>query len=622
MRMAMIVSIRALSVLLVVSLTGCFHPPNTATADSAPPPPSVTPPTDATPLATLIKERNIVSLNPDSTVPLLDQTMVELGKSDVAGRYRGITYDLTHGNSLAPGWLIQTPRMWDRSAASRVSFPVRCTNCDPDFRLPICRSDADCGETGAHCGRLEAFAARRDLVGKKLCLGESDRAIDRWYSLIAGAQEAVDITQLAPAPDVRFLAALRDAITMLARSRRAVVLRVLVGQYPPDNVDTKALLDDLIRDARSVPGSRLTVYAAAMRSCSATPGCSSLSWNHAKILAVDGRRALVGGHNFRTADYLDADPIHDISMMLAGPAAADAHRFADQLWGFVCANAGSDPEVTSLEYRAGAAAVGAGCLPAIQITKPAKNRAAGRVSVLAIGRLASGITTDFANQSELARDLLLGAARRTMLIVQQDIGFFLPGVPGFTYPAGVTYPESTLERIADFLLGGGDAYIVLSNYGAVGLSTAGYSNDIPIADVARKIRAVAQSRTKLAAADLDALLCQHLHLAPLRFGPDAAWPDGHPIGEHGKFWMVDDHVFYIGSDNMYPADLQEFGYIVDDRAAASTMWRDYWEPLWKWSSLAAISGSEAASCVFHDPAPSSSAPGPSARLRATKLSLK
>lgn len=585
---------------LVLSLGGCFHPPNTATPASPGAVSSPAPITNATPLAVLGKERGIAPLDPGSKVPLLEQAMTQLAKSDITGAYRAVTYDLTYGNALAPDWLIQSPGMWDRAAASLVSFPVHCTDCDADFRLPLCRSDADCGEVGAHCGRLRSFAASPELVGKKLCLGQADPMIDRWYSLIAGAREAVDITQLAPAPDARFMAALRNALTMLARSRRAVVVRVLIGQFPPDNVDVKAMLDDLVRDARGVPGSRLTVYAAAMRSCTATPGCSSFSWNHSKILAVDGRQALVGGHNLRSLDYLDADPIHDISMTLTGPAAADAHRFADRLWGFVCANTGHDPEVVSLAYQARAAASGPGCLATIRVSHPAKTRSAGGVPVLAVGRLASGITTDFANQSELARDLLLGAARHTMLIAQQDIAFNMPGVPGVTYPAGVTYPETTLERIADFLLGGGDAYIVLSNYGADGLSKADYSNDVPVADVARKIGAVAQSRSKLPAAALNTLLCQHLHVAPLRFGPDAAWPDGHPIGNHSKFWMVDDHVFYIGSDNMYPSDLQEFGYIIDDRAAAARVWRDYWEPLWKWSSRAAISGSEAASCVFRE----------------------
>ena len=62
--------------------------------------------------------------------------------------------------------------------------------------------------------------------------------------------------------------------------------------------------------------------------------------------------------------------------------------------------------------------------------------------------------------------------------------------------------------------------------------------------------------------------------------------------------MVDDRAFYIGSDNLYPVDLQEFGYILDDAPAAATSRRLYWDPLWQWSSRAAISGDDAPRCVF------------------------
>jgi len=100
------------------------------------------------------------------------------------------------------------------------------------------------------------------------------------------------------------------------------------------------------------------------------------------------------------------------------------------------------------------------------------------------------------------------------------------------------------------------------------------------------------------------LLCRHFHLAPYRFGPDASWPGDHPIGNHGKFWMVDDRYFYLGSDNLYPVDLQEFGYIVDSRAAAAELRQKYWDPLWHWSRAAAISGADAPSCVLR-PKPTS-----------------
>jgi hypothetical protein len=107
---------------------------------------------------------------------------------------------------------------------------------------------------------------------------------------------------------------------------------------------------------------------------------------------------------------------------------------------------------------------------------------------------------------------------------------------------------------------------------------------------------IAAAHSSLPRPALAELLCQHFHLAPFRFSRDATWPDKAPIGNHGKFWMVDDRYFYVGSDNLYPVDLQEFGYIVDSAAAAATIRRDYWDPLWRWSKLAAISGSDAPRC--------------------------
>ena len=48
------------------------------------------------------------------------------------------------------------------------------------------------------------------------------------------------------------------------------------------------------------------------------------SWNHAKIVAVDGRRAIVGGHNQWAASYLTSTPVSDVSMRVMGCAARAA----------------------------------------------------------------------------------------------------------------------------------------------------------------------------------------------------------------------------------------------------------------------------------------------------------
>lgn len=78
---------------------------------------------------------------------------------------------------------------------------------------------------------------------------------------------------------------------------------------------------------------------------------------------------------------------------------------------------------------------------------------------------------------------------------------------------------------------------------------------------------------------MNAMLCDHVHLGSFRFGPDATWPHGVVIANHAKLWMVDDRVFTVGSDNIYPVNLQEFGYIVDDRKAAAELLDAYSNPL-------------------------------------------
>jgi hypothetical protein len=93
-------------------------------------------------------------------------------------------------------------------------------------------------------------------------------------------------------------------------------------------------------------------------------------------------------------------------------------------------------------------------------------------------------------------------------------------------------------------------------------------------------------------------MCQHLHLAPLRFGPDETWPENRAIAVHAKFWMIDDRAFYVGSDNLYPANLQEFGYVLEDASAVAQVRAQLWDRAWRWSQKAVISGSETQACVF------------------------
>lgn len=560
----------------------------------------------ATPLAALIHDYDLKS--PDLASPMpLEQLRRELAKSDPNGRQLGITFELTTGNRLDTDWVVQTPDRWGRSSADLTFYPLKCPDgkCEKDVSLPSCSSDADCG--GGVCGTIWPATGTLGAPRRKVCLGHSDSMVDRLHKLVAGARRSVDITLLQPVADTRFLAALRRGLADLAREGRPVEVRVLVGQYPPTGVDVPVFLHELIAEAKDVPNGRLTVHVAAMRSCTVLETCDSFSWNHAKIVSIDGRAALVGGHNLWSLDYLTDNPVHDLSMIVRGPAANSASRFADRLWRFVCDNAGKqDASVRMVSFISGQSAPSDSC--PLPIAPQASNvPAQGSVPILAVGRLASGVSQYFGNYSELARDLMFGAARKTIRVVQQDLGFRMGR-------SDTLYPESTFERWADFLQAGdGEIYIVLSNPGSLSNSGFPYDNDVPLTALARRLRDVVAKRFETLTArglvdrsprkgpdPVNALLCSRVHIAPFRFGPDASWPGGKQIANHSKLWMVDDRIFYIGSDNMYPVNLQEFGYIVDDKRAAQQLIDSYWTPLWQWSQRAAVSGEGAKTCIFRE----------------------
>ena len=67
-------------------------------------------------------------------------------------------------------------------------------------------------------------------------------------------------------------------------------------------------------------------------------------------------------------------------------------------------------------------------------------------------------------------------------------------------------------------------------------------------------------------------ITQNLKIYTIAFNQNNKWEGSSKImGQHTKMWTIDDEIFYIGSDNLYPSknyagihgNLQEWGIIVD-----------------------------------------------------------
>jgi len=91
-------------------------------------------------------------------------------------------------------------------------------------------------------------------------------------------------------------------------------------------------------------------------------------------------------------------------------------------------------------------------------------------------------------------------------------------------------------------------------------------------------------------------ICEFVNIAHVRLTADEATYmrganiAGGQIGNHAKLLMVDDALFYVGSDNAYAAGLQEFGLIVDDVARSKEFNEKYWTPLWTQAKAGLVSG--------------------------------
>src|SRR3954463_829650 len=257
-------------------------------------------------------------------------------------------------------------------------------------------------------------------------------------------------------------------------------------------------------------------------------------------------------------------------MRLRGPAAGDAHNFANHLWALVCSN--QEMKETSRK-----AVLGKDLTPEkgcqAKITPPG-SPPAGNTPVLTVGNLGfwDGATylNDAAQASVFARARLMEGAKESIKISQQEIATRVPPED----PRGIlVWPKYFMTALGIALVKNVDVYIVLG--GDAKGEHSGYSHGIPIRDVGIAIReAVRKTRGAPSGPALNKLLCEKLHLANLRFSQDKEWegpPNERWIKNHAKMWSVDDQVFYVGADNIYPAALQEFGYIVGGKAETSML---------------------------------------------------
>jgi phosphatidylserine/phosphatidylglycerophosphate/cardiolipin synthase-like enzyme len=430
-----------------------------------------------------------------------------------------------------------------------------------------------------------------------------------------------------PFPDGAFVeaigAGLKIAAGAAAKARRRLTVRVLVGVLRLDVTATPWQFRDFLTEMIGNDVAAVDLNVASMTTRWFT------SYNHTKLVVVDGKSVIHGGINWMTNFYIEdgpygsrgfggSAPVTDLDIALRGPAAASAGKFLDELWTWTCQNAA----VTTLRPGGGVWLATnndrvAECKPklyaAVQPYSP------GNLQAISVGSLGYGIqkndplskyqpppadNVDEAacvfdwfgrrrsnNETNTDRDFmtvnpdanalraLIACAQQKIVLSQQDINGFsrLP-----LYHA--LFDVRLLDVLAAKMTADAPVKvrIVLSNPGSPDFSNVSDLNDA-VQVLFRRIRLKTPSE-----AHAYRVLEKNLQLAPLRVSDQPAWPNGYKYRLHTKVVCVDDTAFYIGSRNVYPDTTQDYGFIIEDAAAARQLNTQFLDKVWQYSQHAAI----------------------------------
>ncbi len=403
--------------------------------------------------------------------------------------------------------------------------------------------------------------------------------------LVATATATVDISILYPFPTGRFRQAIRNG---LSRSRAPQLrVRVTAGFYYPIQQleDPVAEIDQFIRELGLPP--QIAIHVAGMQTW-------ATSWNHSKLILVDGQRAISGGHNLWSDDYTQFAPVSDVSFRFSGPAAKSGEAFINNIWTRMWYDPDAPRQETPPLFWSRLGYQGSiGRSP--QVTFNSSAAAVGNTRILSLGRVGINLEPLFPlvqsdNASQVAKILAVQMSDRHVRMSQQMLG---------GSPLGV-YDDFFFPVLCDHVIAGKELSLIISDTNATTVTHDAYSGD-GIEATARQFAQAIRTRTNMPRQQLIDLLTKNLHIGPTRIydrQPDdpAAkswmWRDGKEALEpanHAKVVIVDDDGFYFGSDNAYampfnPFGMQEFGFLVEGKSETRAFLQDYWDKAWHYSS--------------------------------------
>lgn len=417
----------------------------------------------------------------------------------------------------------------------------------------------------------------------------------RMCEIMSRTQHWCDICSLSP-PNGLFMDKFKQALADIAVNAQSkdeddpIIVRMMFGNIIGQPVNCDAVMRQLTADLDE--DANVNLWVGAWR--------TGVSWNHAKIIAADGRYLHTGGHNLWYRHYNKLDPIHDLSFELEGRVAHDGHLFANKQWKFIEDQQNGfigkvvshlpDGVPTPLQTRVTvsqwpedidefAPEYAKDCVPHVGIVDR-------HVPIITMGRFGAMLRKD--RPSDDAFVAMFDSAQKIIHMALQDLGpITLPEIPGPITVPGCVWPKAYLEAFGRAIwVREVDIEIVLSNPRSIpdnlSPTEANYGNGWTCADVASEIiKTIKDQFGDVDDEDLREKVSENLRVCYIKQNQCTTWPTGKTLGYHAKHFIIDDMAYYIGSQNLYIADLAEWGVLVDSKEETQRAMEIYWYPIWK-----------------------------------------
>jgi len=391
--------------------------------------------------------------------------------------------------------------------------------------------------------------------------------------IIGRTTEFCDVMSLYM-PSGKFLTELNKALRLLADRAEnlpktsPIVVRFLFNQWTPNAMPdvNRALLESLTEGISH--DANLRVWLGMWY--------NKDTWNHAKIIAVDGRYVHTGGLNMDETAYLLEDPVFDSFVEVEGQVTNSGHHFANWQWNYIQNNAHHN--ILSAEYvSAFPPGVAAKYPPQFtDISEP--QILEGVVPIISMGNQGGLLDTKPSVGVFVA---LFDAATSSIKTTQMDLGPRKIERSKKPFPT-LSWPENYLNAFGRALMRGVKVEIILSNIGGrFNQYSAGWScNEIASKIIATIPKQFPEVTDK---ALLREIVDGKLQIGFLRNQFGKTWQDGTELPLHAKFVSIDDICSYMGSDNLYVSNLAEWGLVFDDESVTQKFLEVLYEPMYKYS---------------------------------------